>query len=74
LQHLVRNHRDEYDQLTAQEHKDIVGEFEECKASKSKSFRVSSKARINDVTQTLAAIENEVFLSFVGRHQCRDLG
>jgi polyhydroxyalkanoate synthesis regulator phasin len=70
LQDLVHNHQDKYDQLMAQEHKDIICEFEECKALKSKSFRVSSKARINDVTQTLTAIKNEVFFSFVGHHQC----
>jgi hypothetical protein len=67
LQALVHNNRDEYDQLTAQELKEVICEFEECKATKSKAFRVSAKARINDVTRTLADVENEVFLPFFHR-------
>lgn len=60
LQDLVHNHREEYDQLTSQERKDLVREFEEYKATKTKALRVSTKAKINDVTQTLTAVENEV--------------
>ena len=64
LQDLVRNHRDEYEQLTAQERKDVIQEFEEVKATKAKAFRLSTKARVNDVTHTLGAVENEVLFLF----------
>jgi hypothetical protein len=39
---------------------DLVCVFEDYKATKTQAFRISTKARINDVTQTLAAVENEV--------------
>lgn len=38
----------------------LIQEFEEQKATAAKSFRLSNKSRINDTTQTLSAIENEV--------------
>jgi len=60
LQGLVYNHHDKYDQLTAQEWKDLIQEFEEVKATKAKAFQLSTKARVNDVTHTLGAVENEV--------------
>jgi hypothetical protein len=39
---------------------DLVCTFEEYKATKAQAFRISTKARINDITQTLSAVENEV--------------
>jgi hypothetical protein len=68
LQDLVHNHQDEYNKLTSQEQKDLICEFEEYKAMKVKGFGVSTKARINDVTQTLSAVENKVFI-FILRSQ-----
>lgn len=64
LQDLVHNHHDEYKLLTAQEQKVLIQEFEEFKATKAKGFRVSTRARVNDVTHTLGAVENEVAFLF----------
>ena len=64
LQDLVHNHHDEYKLLTTQEQKVLIQEFEEFKATKAKGFRVSTKARVNDVTHTLGAVENEVAFLF----------
>jgi hypothetical protein len=64
LQDLVHNHREEYKLLTTQEQKGLIQEFEEFKATKAKGFRVSTKARVNDVTHTLGAVENEVAFCF----------
>ena len=60
LQGLVRSTQEEYNALSTQEHKTLVREFEEHKAMQTKALRVSTKARINDATHTLSAIENEV--------------
>jgi len=65
LQDLVHNHRDEYKLLTTQEQNVLIQEFEEFKATKAKGFRVSTKARVNDVTHTLGAVENEVAFFFL---------
>jgi hypothetical protein len=46
--------------MSVKEHKALVHEFEEQKATTAKSFHVSTKSRINDMIQTLGAIENEV--------------
>jgi hypothetical protein len=60
LQDLVRNHREEYNGLMDNERMHLVHAFEDYKATKAQAFRISTKARINDVTQTLSAVENEV--------------
>jgi hypothetical protein len=60
LQHLVKDHRSEYDQLTSEEQADLIREFDEYKSTRATGFRISMKARVNDVTRTLHAIENEV--------------
>jgi hypothetical protein len=72
LKGLVRGAQEEYNELSMQDRKKLVREFEEHKATQTKAFRVSTKARINDTTHTLAAIENEVVSIFSLRlpHQC----
>ncbi|RDB19669.1 hypothetical protein Hypma_013284 [Hypsizygus marmoreus] len=60
LQNLVQNHQDEYNALTTEERKVLIREFDEHKATKATGRRISVKAKINDVTQTLAAVENEL--------------
>ncbi|KAF8240164.1 hypothetical protein L208DRAFT_1234855 [Tricholoma matsutake] len=62
LQGLVQSHQEEYSDLSIQEHKELVHKFEEQKATVMKAFCVSTKLRINDVTQTLSTIENESVL------------
>ena len=49
LQDLVHNSQDEYNNLTKQEHINLVEEFEKEKATKMKGFQVSTKSRINDM-------------------------
>ena len=65
LQDLVHNYRDEYKRLTTQERNVLIQEFEAFKATKAKGFRISAKARVNDVTHTLSAVENEVAFLFL---------
>ncbi|KAG6875862.1 hypothetical protein C0992_001988 [Termitomyces sp. T32_za158] len=60
LQHLVKDHHDEYNALTPEESRILLREFEAVKATKAKGRRISMKSKINDVTQTLTAVENEL--------------
>ena len=70
LQHLVRDYRPEYDKLTSQEQAELIQEFDEYKSAKATGFRISMKARVNDVTKTLQAVENEV-CKFESAQQCK---
>ncbi|KAG2340834.1 hypothetical protein BDR05DRAFT_889250, partial [Suillus weaverae] len=49
-----------YRKLSQDEKDCIVEEYEENKLHKSKGIRISTKSKINDVTQTLKAIKNKV--------------
>lgn len=60
LQDLLHNYTDEYRELSQGEKDRLVEEYEEHKLHKSKGIRISMKSKINDVTLTLKAIENEV--------------
>jgi hypothetical protein len=72
LKGLVCNAQEEYNELSMQDHKKLVHEFEEHNATQMKVFCVSTKSCINDTTHTLAAIENEVVSIFSLQlpHQC----
>ncbi|KAF8233274.1 hypothetical protein L208DRAFT_1396072 [Tricholoma matsutake] len=60
FQDLVRNNQDEYNNLSKQEHINLVEEFKKQKATQTKAFHVSMKSRINDATHTLAAVESKL--------------
>ncbi|KAG2100408.1 uncharacterized protein F5147DRAFT_747135 [Suillus discolor] len=60
LQDLLHNYSDEYCELSQDEKDRLVEEYEENKLLKSTGIRISTKSKINDVTQTLKAIENEL--------------
>lgn len=72
LQAIVRSHREQYDALTSDEKADLIRQFDDHKANKVRGLRISTKSRINDVTHTLRAIENEVhiflLMLFEGAH------
>jgi hypothetical protein len=72
LKGLVCSAQEEYNELSMQDHKKLVHEFEEHKATQTKVFHVSTKSHINNTTHTLAAIENEVVSIFSLQlpHQC----
>lgn len=57
---LITEHKEEYEKLTAGELKEIISLHEEHKATKATARRVNLRSRINDVTQTLMAMETEV--------------
>lgn len=61
LQELVKDkeNRAEYRQLTEDEKTSLLAEYAEHKETKSSGIRISVKAKVNDVTQTLKAVENE---------------
>lgn len=61
LQDLVgdENHA-EYRNLTDDEKAQLLQEYHEHKETKTTGIRISTKSKVNDVTQTLKAVENEV--------------
>ena len=58
----MQNTKQEYNALTLEEKTELVLEFEKVKATKAKGFRTSARSRVNDVTQTMSVLENEVNL------------
>ncbi|KAG1768106.1 hypothetical protein EV702DRAFT_1050123 [Suillus placidus] len=63
LQDLLHNYGDEYRELSQDKKDRLIQEYDENREHKTKGVRTSSKSKINDVTQTLKAIENEVLFS-----------
>jgi hypothetical protein len=60
LQELVKDHRAEYQDLTLDEKAELLLEYGEHKETQATGIRISTKSKVNDVTQTLKAVENEV--------------
>ena len=60
LQDLVKVYREEYRTLSTEEKECLVEEFYEFKVSKAVGVRTTAKSRINNVTNTLKAVETEV--------------
>jgi len=60
LPYLAREHKDEYYALSKEEQKDLLKEYADQKLTKTTGIRISTKSKINDITQTLKAVENEV--------------
>lgn len=60
LQELAKCYKAEYEKLTLEEKDQLVAEMEKVKTTKAKGYRISARAKVNDVTQSVAAIENEV--------------
>ena len=58
---ITRSNLDEYNMLTEEMKASLLTKFEEYKATKSSSYRISARSQVNDITYTLRAIENEVF-------------
>jgi hypothetical protein len=60
LQELVKDHQAEYQDLTLDEKAKLLLEYGEHKKTQATGIRISTKSKVNDVTQTLKAVENEV--------------
>ncbi|KAG1723941.1 hypothetical protein EDB19DRAFT_1834401 [Suillus lakei] len=60
LQDLVQENCTEYHELDDDTKVSILKEYEEFKAMKTTSTRISTKSKVNNVTQTLKAVENEL--------------
>ncbi|KAG2112532.1 uncharacterized protein F5147DRAFT_744449 [Suillus discolor] len=60
LQTLVREHKSEYLALSKEEQDDLLTEFTAWKEMKKTGVRTTAKSKINDITQTLKAVENEL--------------
>ncbi|KAG1758577.1 hypothetical protein EDD22DRAFT_783713, partial [Suillus occidentalis] len=60
LSELINEHRVEYHALSNDEKDSILKEYKEHKATKTNGVRISTKSKVNDVTQTLKVIENEL--------------
>ncbi|KAI5984617.1 hypothetical protein EDD15DRAFT_2177131, partial [Pisolithus albus] len=53
-----------YHRLSAEDKDRLVEEFSGFRESKSVGIRVTTKSKINDITHTLKAVENEVCRSY----------
>ncbi|KAG2738373.1 hypothetical protein P692DRAFT_20851675 [Suillus brevipes Sb2] len=60
LEGIVKDFKDEYNSLTEEEKANLVEEYKEYKATKTTGQRISTKSKINDVTNTLKAVESEL--------------
>ncbi|KAG1735370.1 hypothetical protein EDD22DRAFT_787722, partial [Suillus occidentalis] len=60
LEGIVKDFKDEYNSLTEEEKANLVEEYKEYKATKTTGQRISTKLKINDVTNTLKAVESEL--------------
>jgi len=60
LQELVKSHCAEYQEFTDDEKAELLLEYSEHKDTQATGIRISTKSKVNDVTQTLKAVENEV--------------
>jgi len=61
---LVQNLREEYSVLTAEEKAVLIDEFTQHREAKTSGICVSTRSKINDITQTLNKVQNEVCLYF----------
>ncbi|KAG0699235.1 hypothetical protein DFH29DRAFT_769150, partial [Suillus ampliporus] len=58
LQELVKSHCAEYQELTDDEKAEILLEYSEHKETQATGIRISTKSKVNDVTQTLKTLNN----------------
>jgi hypothetical protein len=72
LKSLVHNHRDKYLGLLRDDQDNILAEYAEWKKTKVTGLHVSTKSKINNITQTLKAVENEVRLPFILTYNAAD--
>ncbi|KAG2336946.1 hypothetical protein BDR05DRAFT_978648 [Suillus weaverae] len=63
LSELINEHRVEYHTLSNDKKDSILKEYEEHKATKTNGVRISMKSKVNNITQTLKVIENEMRLN-----------
>ncbi|KAG1722922.1 uncharacterized protein EDB91DRAFT_1240165 [Suillus paluster] len=60
LEGIVKDYKDEYYSLTNEEKSSLIAEYKEHKVTKTTGHRISTKSKINDVTWSLKAVENEL--------------
>ncbi|KAG1813560.1 uncharacterized protein BJ212DRAFT_1300956 [Suillus subaureus] len=60
LQSLVHEHKSEYLALSKEEQDELLTEFTAWKEMKKTGFCTTTKSKINNITQTLKAVENEL--------------
>lgn len=60
LPQVVQEYRRDYQTLSHEDKENIVKEFEQHKQNKTFGLRVSARSKVNDITQTLKRVENEV--------------
>ncbi|KAG2140766.1 hypothetical protein BD769DRAFT_1336179, partial [Suillus cothurnatus] len=60
LQRLVREHKEEYYTLSKDKRADLLKEYAEWSSTKATGVRTSTKLKVNDITQTLKAVEIEL--------------
>ncbi|KAG1867720.1 hypothetical protein F4604DRAFT_1584954 [Suillus subluteus] len=60
LKSLVQEHQDEYLRLSIDEQDNILAEYADWKKTKVTGLRVSMKSKVNNISQTLKAVQNEL--------------
>jgi hypothetical protein len=70
LPDLVQNTKQEYNELMPEEKEELIVEFGKVKVMKAKGFRSSVRSHINNVTQMMVVLENEVSLK-MNCHFCQ---
>ncbi|KAG1844313.1 hypothetical protein DFJ58DRAFT_731230 [Suillus subalutaceus] len=60
LQQLVHEHKDEYHNLSKDERADLLKEYADWSLTKATGVCTSTKSKVNDITQTLKAVEIEL--------------
>jgi hypothetical protein len=60
LEALVHDYKREYGALSEAQRGELLQEHDEHKSNQRHGFRISTKSRVNDITHTLKAVENEV--------------
>ncbi|KAG1871317.1 hypothetical protein DFJ58DRAFT_644462, partial [Suillus subalutaceus] len=66
LQDLLHNYADEYHELSQEDKDQLIKEYDENREHKTKGKRISLRSKINDIMQTLRAVETELI-----KLQCR---
>ncbi|KAG1719914.1 hypothetical protein EDB19DRAFT_1836334 [Suillus lakei] len=60
LEGIMKDYKDEYYSLTDKEKSSLITEYKERKVMKTTGHHISTKSKINDVTWSLKAVENEL--------------
>ncbi|KAG1786106.1 uncharacterized protein HD556DRAFT_1450089 [Suillus plorans] len=73
LQQLIYEHKEKYYALSKDEQEELLKEYAKWSLTKATGVRTSTKSKVNNITQTLRAVENEEFMHSVMNIDNQDL-